>query len=280
MAELMASEDSLQESSQELTLSDEVFNQQAALAAAKIIMEVNKEAAETAAAEAKITELESAIADAAGDAAVVPSPKRGENVLQGAAAEADAVATSELQSTLNLLKSAKLKDAGNARSLEDHWAKIAVQQDDARAAPVRVNSSLPAPSRGDGVSSGVRNLFNDACAGQTATQWQKALMDEMRDLKDKMSRLQQNAAGGGTSDLESQVDQARAALMKRINAVVSVDTASHTKAWESLQELRRPQLRHRRPSWESLVQMWKTKELFGSEVPHCRLRSQADRIYR
>ena len=40
--------------------------------------------------------------------------------MQGAAAEADAVATGELQSTLNLLESAKLKDAGDARSLEDH----------------------------------------------------------------------------------------------------------------------------------------------------------------
>ena len=99
MAELMRSEDLLQESSQELTSSDEVVNQQPALAAAKIIMEANKESAETAAAEAKITELESAIADAVGDAAVVPSPKRGDNVAQGAVAEADAVDTSELQST-------------------------------------------------------------------------------------------------------------------------------------------------------------------------------------
>ena len=234
MVEMMRSEDLSQESSQELTLSDEAVNQQAAMAAAKIIMEANKESAETAAAEAKIIELESAIADAVGDAAVVPSPKRGDNVAQGAAAEADAVATSELQSTLNLLESARLEEAGDARSLEDHWARIAVHQDDARAVPARVNSSLPAPSMGDGVSSGVRNLFSDASVGQTAAQWQKALMDEMRDLKDKMSRLQQNAAGGGSSELESHVDQARAALLKRINAVVTVDAANHTKAWESL----------------------------------------------
>ena len=55
-------------------------------------------------------------------------------------------------------------------------------------------------------------------------------MDKMRDLKDKMSSLQQNTAGGGTSELESHVDQARAALMKRIDAVVTVDAANHTKA--------------------------------------------------
>ena len=95
-------------------MSDEVVNQQAAQAAAKIIMEANKESSEVAAAEAKIAELESAIAGAVGDAAVVPSPKRGDSVAQGAAAEADAVATSELQSTLNLTESAKLKEAGEA----------------------------------------------------------------------------------------------------------------------------------------------------------------------
>ena len=120
MAELMPSEDLLQESSQEPTLTDEVVNQQAALAATKIIMEANKESAETAAAEAKTTELEGAIADAVGDAAVVPSPKRGDNVWQGSAAKADAVATGELQSTLNLLESAKLKDVRDTRLLEDH----------------------------------------------------------------------------------------------------------------------------------------------------------------
>ena len=59
-------------------------------------------------------------------------------------------------------------------------------------------------------------------------------MDELRDLKDKLSCLQQNAAGGGSSELESHVDQARAALLKRINAVVTVDATNHTKAWESL----------------------------------------------
>ena len=70
----MASEDLIPESSQELTLSDEVVNQQAAQAAVRIIMEANKESSEVAAAEAKIVELESAIADAVGDAAVVPIP--------------------------------------------------------------------------------------------------------------------------------------------------------------------------------------------------------------
>ena len=77
MEELLRYEDLLQESSQELTLPDEVVNQQAALVAAKIIMVTNKESAETTAAETKITELESAIADAVGEAAVVPNPKRG-----------------------------------------------------------------------------------------------------------------------------------------------------------------------------------------------------------
>ena len=59
-------------------------------------------------------------------------------------------------------------------------------------------------------------------------------MDEMRDLKDKMSLMQQNTSGGGSSELESHVDQARAALRSRINAVVTVDAADRTKAWESL----------------------------------------------
>ena len=89
-----------------------------------------------------------------------------------------------------MIEEAKLRQQTSTQSLDDQWNTISLQQDSAQARSKPGNSSIPAPEAGDGVSPGVKNLLADVGSGSAASKWQDELMDEVKELRDKMRALE------------------------------------------------------------------------------------------
>ena len=216
---------------------------QAADTAMVIMREAAEEAQKASAAEAKILDLEKALAEAVGEAAVVPSPSKPSPTIQkpapkGAHGEvAVEPQDEELQVELVLLEEARANQTDHqVDSREDQWTRIRLQQEaSAQVKPSSRKPNLPEPIRGDGVSQETRKLFSDAAANITADKWKDSILKQFAQMEDKIRLLQDAKLDLDIrqTNVMSQ-DAAQIELYRRIDAVVTIVAELHMKSTQRL----------------------------------------------